>query len=179
MQFGSKTMISHVSVEILNNLFRLYKVPGDGSCFYSSVACCLCSENHEYIPVHRIHLMTHPRNEIQFVNVPKIEKVLRKGQKLRRVLAVHIQSDEFAFQRLQNLGEDPDEFLDGILGNEMADEPAIAETVALLKRPILVFEVQANGREVKGYRIGAEHDGEPIVLWRSGEHYDALLPHFK
>jgi hypothetical protein len=162
LDFGNKTMVSPIASCTVKELFHFYRVPGDGSCFYSAVACGL---------IHREDRTLRPL----------LDDALKGGRWLRKALAQHIESEVSVSEKLKELGEDPAQFLNGVLGNDMADEPAISELMGLLKLPLLVFEALPSGKAVKGYLIGAADDPTtplllPLAVWRSNEHYDALLP---
>jgi hypothetical protein len=144
--FRGRTMI-FLGPEVLDR-FLCMRVPGDGSCFYSSVACGLMADSE-----------------------PTLGDCLLGGRLLRRKLARRFRTLE-AQARLVQLGEDPEAFCLGVRHHAMADEPVLAETARMLRRPVLVLEEHQEG--LKAYVTGT--GPLPLFLRRTGEHYDALLP---
>lgn len=151
---GEATM-RELDVRLLDSAaFSIVEVPGDGSCFYSSIAVLEAMDD-----------LLSASGEREFVRV--------RRQELRRAVA-----GAFSLldpEALELIGENREAFIQGTLGTAMADEPTIAMTAKILSRPIIIVDV-AGDRKARCYLNTPNRvlNRAPLVLLRRGEHYDAL-----
>jgi hypothetical protein len=161
---GSATMREFDPRLLDSAAFSIVEVPGDGSCFYASIA-------------------TIEARELQRVasGGAASDVELRQFVRLRVLQLRRAAAEAFSLldeEQLALIGEmDRGTFIRGILGRAMADEPTIAMTAKVLKRPIIIVDL-ADARRLARCYLNAPRrvlNDVPLLLLRRGEHYDALV----
>ncbi len=159
--FQGRTMVADLEPRLFEDL-RVVRVPGDGSCFYTSAVCSAWVG--------------------QSGQLPRLAQARGAATWLRNATAAGLRRDAALRAFLGEAGACPDAYADEVAGGAQADEPAICAAADVLRLPVVVLE-EAGG-SVKAYLAGARHarpGRTPATLLRSGAgtpaaHYDALVP---